>query len=201
MTKLARLFVLLAIFASPVVAQDTQAPQEGQAPTASSEPAKVKHTYPTPKQEISGGFTYRTYYGPNASSIGMIGGYGSYEYNFYKWLGLEAEFLGVSGNLKLPVRPPETLHVFTALVGPKIYPFGHHKLDPFGHFDYGAGILATSIPEFAGYPGNSGTKVVHAWQVNRFGIFNGIVACCVIVVTLRNGLNAVPGIFFQLMRG
>ncbi len=167
MTKLVGLFALLALFIHPAVAQDTQAPQEEQAPTAPTaptEPAKVKHTYPTPRHEISGGVTYRTYYGPNATSIGMIGGYGSYVYNFYKWVGLEGEFLGVSGNLKLPGLPPESLHVFTALAGPKIYPLGHHKLDPFGHFNYGAGILATSVPEFAGYPGNSGAKVVHAWQ-------------------------------------
>jgi hypothetical protein len=168
MTKLAGLFVLLAFFVQPMLAQDTQAPPADQAPTepaAPSEPVKVKHKYPTPKAEISGGFTYRTYYGASASSIGMIGAYGSYVYNFYKWLGLEGEVLGVSGTLKVPNLPPQDLHVFTAMVGPKIYPFGHHKLDPFAHVNYGVGILASSVPEFAGYPGNSGATFVSAWQI------------------------------------
>jgi opacity protein-like surface antigen len=165
MMRFAGLFVLLALFVRPAVAQDTQAPPADQAPTAPTEPVKVKHTYPTPKGEISGGFTYRTYYGPSATSIGMIGAYGSYVYNFYKWLGLEGEVLGVHGTLKVSGLPPEDLKVFTALAGPKIYPFGHHKLDPFGHFNYGAGILASSVPEFAGYPGNSGATFVRAWQV------------------------------------
>lgn len=95
----------------------------------------------------------------------MIGGYGSYVYNLYRWLGLEGEFLGVGGTQRLPNLPPADLHVFTALAGPKIYPFGHHKLDPFGHFNYGAGILTASVPEFAGFPGRSSTTVVDAWQV------------------------------------
>ena len=159
----AALFLLLTICGGRAVAQDTQAPSEDQ--STSTEPAKPKHTYPTPKGEISAGFTYRSYYGSSTGSIGMIGGYGSYVYDLYRWLGLEAEVLGVSGNLKLPNLPAEDLHVFTAMVGPKIYLFGHHKLDPYGHADYGAGILTTSVPEFAGYPGNSGAKVVHAWQV------------------------------------
>ena len=162
--RLVGLFLVLVLFTAPALAQDsqTQAPQEEQAP---SEPAKVKHTYPTPKSEISGGFTYRTYYGPSATSIGMIGAYGSYTYGFFRWLALEGEGLGVSGTLKVTNLPPEDLHTFTLLAGPKFYPLGHHKLDPFGHFNYGVGILASSVPEFAGYPGNVSATFVQAWQV------------------------------------
>jgi hypothetical protein len=170
MMRFAGLFVLLALFGHPAIAQDTQAPPQDQAPTAPTapseptEPAKVKHAYPTPKGEISGGFTLRGYYGPSATTIDMIGAYGSYVYNFYKWLGLEGEVLGAHGTLKVSGLPPEDLKVFTALAGPKIYPLGHHKLNPFGHVLFGAGILATSVPEFAGYPGNSGATFVHAWE-------------------------------------
>jgi hypothetical protein len=168
MSRLAGLFLLVTLFIYPVLAQDTQNPPEEQAPTAPtapSEPKKVKHTYPTPKAEVSAGFTYRTYYGPSATSIGMIGAYGSYTYNFYRWLALEGELLGVTGTLKVPNLPPEDLHVFTVLAGPKIYPLRHHKLDPFGHFNFGAGILATAVPEFAGYGGNANATFVQAWQV------------------------------------
>jgi hypothetical protein len=171
MMRLVGVFIFLALFVHPAMAQDTQAPPQDQAPTAPTapteptEPAKVKHTYPTPKGEISGGFTLRGYYGPSATTIDMIGAYGSYVYNFYRWLGLEGEVLGVHGTLKVSGLPPEDLKVFTALAGPKIYPLGHHRLDPFGHVLFGAGILATSVPEFADYPGNSGATFVHAWEV------------------------------------
>jgi opacity protein-like surface antigen len=169
MTRVAGLFVLLAVLAGPALAQDSQAPTpEGQAPSTQGEetqPKKVKRTYPTPKAEISAGFTDRGYYGSSASSISMIGAYGSYTYNFYKWLALEGEGLGVAGTLKLPNFPPESLHVFTALAGPKIYPLGHHRLDPFGHFNYGLGVLDSSVPEFAGYGGNQNAVFVKAWQV------------------------------------
>jgi len=162
LTKMfAGLFLLLSISGGLALAQDTQAPPEDQ--STSTEPVKPKHTYPTPKAEISGGFTYRTYYGPG-KSIGMVGGYGSYTYNFFRWLGLEGEFLGVSGTFKVQP-PPESLHVFTALAGPKIYPFGHHKLDPFGHFLYGEGISVTDIPEFADFGPKTIVNHVQAWQV------------------------------------
>jgi len=167
MIKLAGLFVLLAVFVAPVVAQDTQAPPEEQAPTAPTEPTepvKVKHTYPTPKGEISGGFVYRGFYGPSATSIGMIGGYGSYEYTYRRWLAFEGDAYFVTGNLKIPRLPPEGLHVFTGLAGPKVYPLGRHRIDPFGHFNYGAAVLLSSVPAFSGYPGSQGATAVRAWQ-------------------------------------
>ncbi len=173
MMRLAGLFALLAVFVAPVKAQDTQAPPEEQAPTAPTapaapteptEPVKVKHTYPVFKSEVSGGFVYRSYYGPDAKTIGMIGGYGSYQYNYYRWLSLEAEGLVVTGTLKINNLPPQNLHVITALAGPKVYPLGRHKIDPFGHFDYGAGILTSSVPPFSGYGGNSSATFVRAWQ-------------------------------------
>jgi opacity protein-like surface antigen len=168
MKKLVGLFGLLALFAVPAFAQDSSTAPQDQAPTAPtapSEPVKVKRTYPTPKYEISGGFTYRTYYGPNQSTVGMKGGFASFDYNFFRWLGLEGELVGVTGPIKIPSRPADDLKVFTALAGPKIYPLGHRKLTPFGHVLFGAGINTTAVPEFSGYPGNSNAKVVQAWEV------------------------------------
>jgi hypothetical protein len=168
MKKLVALFGLLALFVVPVVAQESSTAPQDQAPTAPAaptEPVKVKHTYPTPKYEISGGFTYRTYYGPNASTIGMKGGYASFDYNFFRWLGLEGEVVGVSGALKIPQLPADDIKIFTALAGPKIYPFGHRKITPFGHFLYGAGINTTAVPAFSGYGGNTSAVAVRAWEV------------------------------------
>jgi hypothetical protein len=165
MKKLVGLFGLLALFIMPVAAQDTAAPPQDQAPTAPTEPVKVKHTYPTPKSELSGGFTIRGYYGLNGSTINMKGGFASYDYNFFRWLGLEGEVLGVSGLLKIPMQPALDVHIFTALAGPKIYPLGHHKFTPFGHFLYGAGINTTAVSAFGGYGGNASAVVVQAWQL------------------------------------
>jgi len=168
MKKLAGLLLLTAALAMPSMAQDSQAPQPEQSPTAPSDqnpPAKVKRVWPTPKGEISGGFVYRSFYGANGSTLGMKGAYGSYQYNFFRWLGLTGEFLGVGGTGKTNNVPPQSLHVYTALAGPQIYPLGRHRLDPFGHFMYGGGFLTDSVPSFSGFPSNSTTTVVKAWQV------------------------------------
>jgi len=167
MKKLVGLFGLLALFVVPVVAQDSSTSPQDQAPTAPAaptEPVKVKRTYPTPKYEISGGFTYRTYYGPSASTIGMKGGSASFDYNFFRWLGLEGEVVGVTGALKIPNLPADDIKIFTALAGPKIYPLGHRKITPFGHFLYGAGINTTAVPAFSGYGGNTSAVAVQAWE-------------------------------------
>src|SRR5277367_4949560 len=167
MKKLVELFGLLALFMMPVAAQDSTTTPQDEAPTAPTEPVKVKHIYPTPKSEISAGFTYRTYYGLDASTISMKCRYASYDYNFFRWLGAEGEVLGVSGSQKDPLVhvPAQDLHVFTALAGPKFYPLGHHKLTPFGHFLYGAGISTTAVPPFSGHGGNTIVATVRAWQV------------------------------------
>ena len=164
MKKLVGLFGLFALFIMPVAAQDTSAPPQDQAPTAPTEPVKVKHTYPTPKAEISGGFTYRKFYAIDGTTIGMEGGFASYDYNFFRWLGAEGEVVGATGTLNISNQPSQAVHVFTALAGPRIYPLGHHKLTPFGHFLYGAGINVTAVPAFGGFGENTTATVVRAWQ-------------------------------------
>jgi opacity protein-like surface antigen len=168
MKKLAGLLLLMAVFVLPAMAQDTQAPQPEQTPTSPNDqtpPAKVKRVWPTPKAEISGGFVYRSFYAPNGQTIGMKGAYGAYQYNFFRWLGLTGEFMAVGGTEKSNNVPPQSLHVFTALAGPQIYPIGRHRLDPFVHILYGGGFLTDSVPAFSGFPGNDETSVVKTWEV------------------------------------
>ena len=93
MRKLVSLFGLLALFVAPVLAQENAPAPQDQAPTAPTEPVKVKRTYPTPKMEIAGGFAYRTYYGVNAKPVGMKGGFASFDYNFFRWLAAEGELV------------------------------------------------------------------------------------------------------------
>jgi opacity protein-like surface antigen len=175
MTKLVGLIGLLALFVTPAMAQDNSTSPQDQPPTAPaapSEPVKAKHTYITPKFEISGGFTDRGFYGANGTTVGMKGGFASVDYNFFRWIGLEGEFLRVTGTVHFPTLPPESLDVYTALIGPKIYPLGHRKLTPFAHVLFGAGILGSAVPAFAGYGGNSSTKEVTAFELGGGLDFN-----------------------------
>jgi hypothetical protein len=161
------LFGLLALFVVPAVAQDTQdtaPPQQEQSPTAPTEPVKPKRVYITPKYEISVGYAYRSFYYAGGFNVGMNGLYGSFDYNFRRWIAAEGQILGVAGTGHVPTFPPQSLHVVTALFGPKFTPFGHRKFVPYGHFLYGAGVELNSVPPYGGYAGNSGAIAVRAWE-------------------------------------
>jgi hypothetical protein len=169
---------LLALFAVPAMAQDqppappadqnNPPPAEQNKPAAapSEVPKAVKRTYPTPKWVISGGFTYRTDYVNPAYTLGMIGGYGSLERSYKPWLSAEGEVLGVRGVLSAAqLGPPaRTLNIFTFLVGPQIYPFGHRKLALFGHLLGGGGAYVESVPAFSGFGANTITHLTYAWE-------------------------------------
>jgi Outer membrane protein beta-barrel domain len=169
MRKLLGLIGLLALFITPLLAQDTQAPPGEQAPTAPTapaaptEPVKVKHTYPVSKMEISGGYSYRSYYGPTGS-IGMNGGFATFDYNVFRWLAAEGGFAGVVGSFHIPGEPPDSLTVLTFMGGARINPLGHHRLTPFGHALFGVGINTTGYPEFSDYPASTSAVAVQAWE-------------------------------------
>ena len=50
------------------------------------------------------------------------------------------------------------------LFGPKLYPFGHRKVTPFGEFVIGAGLYRNSIPAFADFPASEPTYAALMWQ-------------------------------------
>jgi opacity protein-like surface antigen len=170
MRKLVGLMGLLALCVTPLLAQDTTTPPDDQtpaaptAPTAPTEPVKVKRTYPMSKKEISVGYTHRSYYGPNNATIGLNGGYGSFDYNRYRWLAIEGELVGAVGSFHITGQPRDDLDVITLMGGVRINPLGHHRITPFGHALYGVGANLTAVPEFAGYPGNTSAVVVQSWE-------------------------------------
>jgi opacity protein-like surface antigen len=164
MRKLVGLCGLLALLIVPAMAQDQPAANQDKTASAPTPPVKVKRTYTTPKFELSAGYTYRSYYS-SIGTLGMNGGYGSLEYNLKRWLGVEAEALGVGKNQGfLDGVPFGDTHIFTLLVGPRIYPLGHRRLTPFGHFLYGAGYYRNAVPTFAGIPSSVATSAVLAWE-------------------------------------
>lgn len=168
MKKLAGLFALLVLVVVPAVAQDAP-PQE--APSQSTPPQAAPETSPntekkpkpllyTPKYEISGGFSHRSYYIASGPKIGMNGWYGSLDYNWKRWLGFELEGQGVYTSLDVN----QNASLYTLLVGPQIYPFKHHKLTPFGHFFYGGGYFRKTTAAFGGFPSGVSTDFSKAWE-------------------------------------
>jgi opacity protein-like surface antigen len=168
MRKLAGLCGLLAMLVLPAMAQD-QPPGADQnpAPSAPAKPAKVKRTYITPKYELSGGYANRSYYAPTGT-LNMSGFYVSLNYNIKRWIGLEGEVVGVGkdqGFSQQQLLPLGNTHIYSFLFGPVIYPLGHRKFAPFGHFMYGGAYYRNEVPLFAGIPSSVLTSTVTSWEV------------------------------------
>ncbi|HXX44394.1 MAG TPA: hypothetical protein VEJ38_06675 [Candidatus Acidoferrales bacterium] len=174
MKKLAVFFGLFALLALPATAQDQAPTEQNQAPsdqggTSSQEthPVKVKKTYVTPKFEISAGYSHRTYYSPNGPEVGVPGGIGmngwyvSFDDNLIRWVGIAGEFADTGKNQGLLLGDT---HIYTFVVGPQIYPLGHRKLTPFGHFFFGGGYYRDDISRFSEFGPNSITSLVEVWE-------------------------------------
>ena len=170
MKRLAVFFGLLALLAIPAVAQEnpspgTQAP-ESQAPEAQTpgtpsgqKPAKHIERY-TPKYEMSGGYTHRSFYFPGEATLGMNGWYGSFDYNWFQWLGAYFEGSGVYKNRGLP--GDSSIYTFGA--GPRVYPLRHRRLTPFGQVLVGEAYYRNVIPSVGGFTGPIQTIRAFMWQ-------------------------------------
>jgi len=169
MMKLAGICALLAVFAATTaMAQDqSTSDQTEPAPTSSAPQApkkKVKRVYLS-KYELSAGFTHRSYYAPGGGTFGLVGWYASGEYNWRKWLGAEGEVTDSWYTVKSAGFPPDTLHIYTFLVGPRFYPLGHRKVTPFGHVLIGGGHYSSATPAFGGFHGATITSNAYTYEV------------------------------------
>jgi opacity protein-like surface antigen len=111
--------------------------------------------------EASAGYTLRVYTQPDYSHSALNGWYASADYNILHRIGAAGEItgtykdLGTNGNLS----------VYSAMVGPQIYPFAHnHKITPFGHVLFGVGFYRISYPAFGGFPATVTTDTNFSWQ-------------------------------------
>jgi hypothetical protein len=171
MKKLAGLFALLVLVVVPAVAQDAppqDAPSQSAPPAAAPDTSqnqnaekKPKPLRYTPKYEISAGFAHRSYYISGGPKIGMNGWYGSFDYNWKRWLGFMGEAQGVYKALDIN----QNASLYTILGGPQVYPFKHRKLTPFGHFLYGEGYFRTATGAYGGFPSGVSSDFSHAWEV------------------------------------
>ena len=102
-----------------------------------------------PKIEVGGGFMYRNYNNQFTPRLNEVGWFATADYNFVNWLGLDLDvdegFYGGD-----PINAPEYRH-YTFMAGPQIYPLGHHRITPFGHF-----LVGDSTFRFPGIKTESG---------------------------------------------
>ncbi|MGH9718366.1 MAG: outer membrane protein [Candidatus Acidiferrales bacterium] len=153
---------LLLLWIAPAVAQDGPAATQDQSVSAPVPQAPVMKVPPeTPKYEISGGYTVRSNYQTDTTKPYFNGFYGSFDRNIFHWLGAEAEFTRTAKNQGVITGDSR---VYTFLVGPTFYPFGHRKVTLFGHALYGLGVESTTTGPFAGFGVNTTAKGVRAWE-------------------------------------
>jgi hypothetical protein len=98
-----------------------------------------------PAGEVGAGYTFRSYGLPTIeqppSRLSMNGWNITADYNFNSWLG-GAVYLDWTDNTSSGA---ET-NITTGMIGPQIYPLGHHKLTPFAHALFGAGRFYFRYP-------------------------------------------------------
>jgi hypothetical protein len=183
------LALLAFVAVKPAVAQDQTPPEQPQdqsqtqTPPEQTTPVKAKRKYPVSKFELSAGYAFRTFYAQQFLADGSLGSgtlhmngvYGSLDYNKYRWLGIVGEAVATFKN-QSSISDNGGLNgntgVYTFLVGPQVYPFGHRKLTPFGHFLYGAGWYRNSTNAFSGFGGGVNNNLVRAWEAGGGLDFN-----------------------------
>jgi len=170
MQKLLGLFAVLILFTLPVRAQDSTTQEAQKEPEKRQEtpkqeqeeaPEKQKPQQITPKFELAGGYTYRSFYPPNAARFGMNGWNATFEYTWKHWISIVGDGTGTYKDRGLNGKTS----IYTFLAGPRIYPFGHrHRLIPFGGFLLGAGHETLDIPAQGGFPQKSSSSTAYAWE-------------------------------------
>jgi hypothetical protein len=119
--------------------------------------AQIQNSSP---YEISAGYNLRIFTQPNYARIGLSGGYVSGSYYILSRLSAAAEFTasyrsqGINGDLS----------IYGGMIGPRIYPFKHHKITPFAQVLFGDGYYRNSYPAFAGFPAQTTTYSGLTWE-------------------------------------
>lgn len=125
MKKLLALFAFLLVCSAPAMAQTT------------------------PKWELGGGYAFRGFTDPQSNTrLSMNGWSGTADYTVIKrWLSAAIDIDGTYNNYGLY----GNTSVYTAMIGPQVYPLGHRKLTPYGHVLFGEGYTRDTIPASGGF--------------------------------------------------
>jgi hypothetical protein len=160
MRKSFGLFVLLVLCISPAMAQESPATPQGQSAAPQETPQKHK-ARETPRYELSAGYAYRSYYQSSGSTPYLKGWYVSGDRNLRRWLGAEAEGMGVYMDQGIILGKTR---IYDVLIGPKLFPLGHRKFTPFGHVLLGAARYSNTVPPVGLYGSVTRTATAFAWE-------------------------------------
>jgi hypothetical protein len=181
MKRVFGLLALLLLLSVSVKAQDASPPapaQDKPAPEASSQdkdkPEKKKPAKDwgpaTPQWDITGAYSLLSYYPPTSARIKMNGFDASVDYNlFRRWLAVAADVTGNFNNTVITTTQPIIVNristsVYTFMVGPRIYPFGHaHKLIVYGQVLVGGGYTRVFQPASAGFGATTKSDIAPAY--------------------------------------
>lgn len=122
------------------------------------------------KYELSGGYTFVKYYpsGGSGPSLHMSGWNVSGNYNLLRWAGIAADFSGfyktqTAFDPTINATTTSVYHVYSFLVGPSFFPFGHRRFTPFGHALFGGGRVTVNSPPLPPVPGRQLSDLAFAW--------------------------------------
>lgn len=109
----------------------------------SSLPAMAQET---PVGEVGGGYTFRSWSVPKIeqppSQLHMNGWNVTADFNINKWIGVATNV----DNTRNDQGQNGEFNITSVMVGPQIYPLGHHRLTPFAHALFGLGYFNLTFP-------------------------------------------------------
>lgn len=130
MKKLLGLFAVLFLFGLPTFAQD--------------------------KIEIGAGYAFRSFdqdIAPPSIRINMNGFGVNAAYNLNGWLGIAGDVIGTynnSGYNSTTGTGNGDNSLYTFMAGPRVYPLGHHRIEPYVQAEVGGSHYSLNIPGVAG---------------------------------------------------
>ncbi|HTR47788.1 MAG TPA: outer membrane beta-barrel protein [Verrucomicrobiae bacterium] len=104
------------------------------------------------KFEVGGGYTYRSFIPPTPGPdipnprVSYNGWNGSVAYHVNNWFSVATVVDGTYNSVADESGGNDKSSIYTVLVGPRVYPFGHHTIAPFGEALFGLAHIRTTLP-------------------------------------------------------
>lgn len=117
-----------------------------------------------PKLEIFGGGSYTWYTQPSGVHLNMPGWTASADYYVFHWLSAQIEGTGVYNSYGSYGGHSSPSTIYSARLGPMIFPLGHRRLTPFVHILFGAAYYDHNYPAYGGFPASSYRKGSYSWE-------------------------------------
>lgn len=115
----------------------------------------------TPSFELGGGYTYRSFNGPSFPNpnygvsggpeprMSMNGWFATVDYNFNGFIGVVTDIDWTRASVPNDPNFAGDNTFSSVLVGPQIYPIGHHIISPFAHVEFGLAHFNNDISNFS----------------------------------------------------